>query len=98
MLLSELTVTCGYSILGFHSRRIHTGRQALERMPKETVGMETLVVSPVPSLCSVHSHILKSLRMKSFFLFFSRSLFLLLAVGEDIFLLVKVCLSISLFF
>lgn len=43
MLLSELTVTCGYSILGLHSRRIHTGRQALERTLKETMEVERLV-------------------------------------------------------
>lgn len=43
MLQSELTVTCGYSISGLHSRMIHTGRLAPERMLKETMEIEELV-------------------------------------------------------
>ena len=43
MLPSELTVTCGYSILGLHSRMIRTGQQALGKTLKETMETEVLV-------------------------------------------------------
>lgn len=70
MLLSELTVTCGYSILGLHSRRIHTGRQALERTLKETMEVERLSWwGGPPSFCCVSACILKFLRTNLPFFF-----------------------------
>ena len=55
MLLSELTVTCGCSILGLHSRTTHTGRQALGRTLKETTERETLVRSATFPHCALFS-------------------------------------------